>query len=165
MKGRKGLPSLRDRRIAVNRSLDFYAAMSNKPDANAPRNIIAPKRFRKQKNKALETNLNHAIQQAIRSVKLVCLWRNNRGTAFFGDQRVRYGVGPNGAGDFIGYRILKITPDMVGMDIAQFVSLESKAPGELMDEDQRKFVEGVREDGGHAGMIDNIDDLHDFLNK
>jgi len=161
----KGRKSLRDQKISVNKSLDFYAAMSSNPSPDAPRNVIVPKRERATRNKALETALVGMIQRAARAIPGVKLYRNNRGVAQFGNHTVAFGVGPRGGSDFIGYRTVKITPDMVGSEIAQFCALEAKAPGKLLDPDQRKFIDSVRAAGGHAAMIDSIHDLQFFVRE
>lgn len=56
------------------------------------------------------------------------LFRNNRGVAKYGKRWVRYGVGPNGAADWIGFLPVRITPEMVGQYVAVFVSAETKRP-------------------------------------
>lgn len=92
------------------------------------------------------------------------LWRNNRGA--LKDQRgrlVRYGVGPDGAGDLIGYLPVTITPDLVGKTLAVFTSIECKAPGARTGKDhlqrQQDFAERVNERGGIAAIIDSPDQL------
>lgn len=66
------------------------------------------------------------------------LWRNNVGVLFDKNGRpVRYGLANESAAqnevlkssDFIGWRRVIITPDMVGKVIAQFVSPEAKREG------------------------------------
>lgn len=112
-----------------------------------------------------------AIQQAIRlaASKLgYVLWRNNRGA--LKDQRgrlVRYGVGPDGAGDLIGYAPITITQDMVGKQVAVFVNIEVKRPDHKTDkarlQNQIDFISRVRSRGGIAAMLDDPSNLQSPL--
>lgn len=70
----------------------------------------------------------------------------------------------NGAGDLIGYRIIRITPDMVGRTFAQFVSLESKVPkGGVVSEDQKNWKAAINKDGGLAEIIHGPEDYADLM--
>lgn len=81
------------------------------------------------------------------------LFRNNRGIAKYGKHWVRYGVGPNGAADFVGFLPVRITPEMVGQYVAVFVSAESKRPvNAKYDENQIKWRNRVQAAGGIAGF-------------
>lgn len=90
------------------------------------------------------------------------LFRNNRGVAKFREKkcrckitsRVRYGVGPNGASDYIGFRSVVITPEMVGKTIAQFAVIEAKDTGEKPEPEQYEFIDNIRAAGGFAGWFD-----------
>lgn len=115
------------------------------------------------------------------------LWRNNKGK-FYGYGIVRTaikqllagnwraaldtltkarpvdcGVGPDGAGDLIGYLSVTITPDMVGQQVAVFTSIECKAPGARTKKDhlqrQQDFAARVKERGGIAAIVESADQL------
>lgn len=159
--------SKRERIISGN---SFYenaaAAAASAGDherANRARGQIKPvpeQRVRKSKAVSpdappLEAAVNDEIYEAAKSLGTVSIWRNNRGVAQYGAAVVRYGVGPNGAADWIGYRRIRITPDMVGEFIAQFAAVEAKRPGERPDVDQQKFIDRVIADGGCAGWADS----------
>lgn len=62
------------------------------------------------------------------------------------------GVGGDGGSDLIGFRIVTVTPDMVGQRIAQFVAIETKSKGGRKEADQQTFINGVRAGGGIAGF-------------
>lgn len=102
-----------------------------------------------------------AIQQRIRlaASKLgYVLWRNNRGALKDKNGRlVRYGVGPDGAGDLIGYAPITITEDMVGMTIAAFVNIEVKRPDHKTNKErlqnQLDFIDRTNDRGGIAAML------------
>lgn len=55
-----------------------------------------------------------------------------------------------GSGDEIGWTEKIITPDMVGNKIAVFTSVERKAYGDKMDDEQIKWFTRVKEAGGIA---------------
>lgn len=82
------------------------------------------------------------------------IFRNNRGVAKMGPYWVRYGVGPNGAGDWIGFKPVRITPEMVGHLVAVFVSAETKRPvGAKYDPNQSIWRDTVIAAGGIAGIV------------
>lgn len=96
-----------------------------------------------------------AIQQQIR---LECgrgdvrLWRNNTGC--LRDQRgqmVTFGLCP-GSSDLIGFRRIRITPEMVGRDIAVFAAIEVKSATGKPTRQQVAFLEHVIAFGGLAGV-------------
>lgn len=72
-----------------------------------------------------------------------------------------------GSGDEIGWTTVAITPDMAGNKIAMFTSVERKAYGDTMSEDQIKWFRRVKEAGGYAevykenkdGTVERIKDI------
>lgn len=94
------------------------------------------------------------------------LWRNNVGA--LADERgipVRYGLGNDSpalnkrikSGDLIGWRPLVITPSLIGVKVAQFVSRECKRPdwkytGNDRESAQLRWAEAVNADGGDAAF-------------
>jgi hypothetical protein len=108
------------------------------------------------------------IQQEIR---LACsrgparLWRNNSGslpnpkTGTY----VQFGVGSPGGSDLIGYRKVKITPDMVGTEIAVFAAVEVKTAKGRATEQQKAFIEHIRNAGGIAGVARSVDEAKSIL--
>lgn len=90
------------------------------------------------------------------------LFRNNVGSLPDKNGRwVSYGLFP-GSGDLIGWRTVRITPDMVGRDIAQFVSVECKRPGARTDkkraEDQANWRKAVNDAGGTGVQVTSVDE-------
>jgi hypothetical protein len=69
------------------------------------------------------------------------------------------GVGGNGGSDLIGYKIVTITPDMVGKNVAIFAALEAKKGKNGASEDQIKFINAAKNNGGIAGVFRNLDDI------
>lgn len=75
------------------------------------------------------------------------LFRNNIGLAYYPDgSRVQYGLCP-GSADLVGWRTVRITEDMVGKDIAQFVGVEVKTPTGRLRKEQRNWLDRAKEAG------------------
>jgi hypothetical protein len=68
-----------------------------------------------------------------------------------GATRVRFGVQNPGGSDLVGWRPLVITPEMVGMTVAQFVACECKTEGyATASKEQKNFLGQVAAFGGVA---------------
>jgi hypothetical protein len=94
----------------------------------------------KQATVNLKLSLNHSET----------IFRNNNGK--FKNkhgQWVRFGLG-TGTSDFIGWTTQIITADMVGRSVAIFTAIEIKASDETPNEDQQKFIDLVKKNGGIA---------------
>jgi hypothetical protein len=98
------------------------------------------------------------------------LFKNASGLARHKDERgkvwvVKYGVGPsNGGGhDLLGWREVVITPEMVGMTIAQFISFDGKVGDDELSDEQIKWMTWVINGGGIACEIRNIEQLAEIL--
>ena len=86
------------------------------------------------------------------------LFRNNTGT--LRDQHgrpVRFGL-CKGSADLIGWRTVTITPEMVGQQVAVFLSIEVKTPTGRLQPDQRQWLEAVQSAGGIAGVARSVED-------
>jgi len=129
-------------------AMNFYATMAGKPKLEVP-DVIT----RQRTNSTAERDVSKQIQDVAKQFDNVKLWRNNRGQVVLeGGARMAYGVGPNGACDFIGYRRVTITAEMVGQPFAQFLAVEAKRPGARPRPEQSEFIERVNVDGGRAGV-------------
>lgn len=149
----------------INAAHRYAASLSPHPDAAkiAEQFItpLPPKRNRVVRpvdGKPLESSVNDDIFDAFCKRSDVKLWRNNRGVAQYGNKMVTYGVGPRGASDWIGYRLVYVTQAMVGSCIAQFVAIEAKRRGEKPDDNQQKFIDRVNADGGKAGAATSAEE-------
>lgn len=79
------------------------------------------------------------------------LWRNARGIAYNRDgSTVKFGVGPNGAGDLLGGTRVVVTPEMVGQTLLVFTSVEAKTGNQRPREDQRAWLDTIKRLGGIA---------------
>lgn len=88
------------------------------------------------------------------------VFRNNVGTAKTYDGRfIQFGL-MKGSGDLIGWETIRITPDMVGQDIARFLSVEvKKEKGGKTSPEQEKWAEKVNSSGGRAIIINNSEEI------
>jgi len=152
---RRGRLSLREKLEQSHVGQSYYAAMAGKPQPPKPALLLKPKRqYTKpgSDGRVLESAINDAIYQAAKVAPHVKLYRNNRGVAVYGNKQVAYGVGPRGGSDWIGYKRVFITSDMIGSFVAVFVAIEAKRPGEKADDNQQRFIDEVLSAGGCAGV-------------
>jgi hypothetical protein len=103
-------------------------------------------------------------QQIQQHIRIACstgqtrLFRNNTGT--LRDQHgrpVSFGL-CKGSADLIGYRTITITPDMVGQQVAVFLSIEVKTPTGRIRPEQQAWLETVQAAGGIAGVARSVED-------
>ena len=106
------------------------------------------------------------IQQHIR---LACstgdtrLFRNNTGTLRDANGRpVQFGL-CKGSADLIGWKRITVTPDMVGQQVAVFLSIEVKTPTGRIRPEQQQWLNAVQAAGGIAGVARSVDDALDLL--
>jgi hypothetical protein len=97
------------------------------------------------------------------------LLRNNVGSLFDRTGRpVAYGLGSQGGkpfrgtSDWIGWRSLVITPEMVGQRIAVFAAVETKDLAKASAA-QERFIANVQAAGGIAGVAHNVDEARAIL--
>jgi hypothetical protein len=111
-----------------------------------------------------ETRLVHEIRAAL-SNRLVRLFRNNVGRLLLPDGLwLNYGLFP-GSADLIGWRTVAITPEMVGKQIAQFVSVEVKTETGRVQPNQRQWAAAVTQAGGVAGVVHSLDEASQLLSS
>ena len=105
----------------------------------------------------------HAIQKAILTLMKERgrdrLYRNNVGIA---KGHVEFGL-CRGASDIIGWRSLRITKDMVGQRVAQFVALEVKGPEGKPTDEQADFLHAVQDAGGCASIVRSFEQAQGML--
>ena len=104
------------------------------------------------------------------------LWRNNVGQSLTGSdytwagsscvvkkaEWIRYGLCV-GSSDLIGFRKIKITPEMVGKEVAQFVAIEVKSKRGRTSQVQKSFLDLVESMGGRAGVARSLTDAKDII--
>ncbi len=92
--------------------------------------------------------------------KWAVLLRNNTGMflTLDGERRVMAGLG-RGTSDFIGWKTIIVTPDMVGKKVALFCAVEGKTPDGRLSEEQAHFIHMVRQAGGIAMVVRSEDQI------
>jgi hypothetical protein len=135
------------------------------------------------KNKMKEQNILKSIMLAVQS-KSVKIFRNNVGvgwagksthikskrtvTLFPGDvvirnaRPLRAGL-TKGSSDLIGFTPTIITAEMVGKKIGIFTALEVKTAKGAIREEQLKFIEVVKSNGGIAGIVRSNEEALDLV--
>lgn len=73
----------------------------------------------------------------------------NSGFIIINPKRITYGL-QKGSSDYIGWTTIKITPDMVGKNIAVFTSCEIKTKNDKLTKEQKTWNKIVKQDGGIA---------------
>lgn len=118
-----------------------------------------------------ETNLVRKIMLELGKNPNIRIFRNNSGKCWIGAskkfthaqtvnvksgdvlvQQARFfdaGLCP-GSSDLIGLKAVKITPEMVGTEIAVFVAIEAKLVNGKIQDNQINFLEMVRKLGGRG---------------
>jgi hypothetical protein len=103
-------------------------------------------------------------QQIQQHIRLTCsrgpvrLYRNNTGTLRDANGRpVQFGLA-KGSADLIGWTTRKITPDMVGQQVAVFTSIEVKTPTGRLRPEQQQWLDAVQAAGGIAGVARSVED-------
>lgn len=118
-----------------------------------------------------ETNLVRKIMLQLGKNQNIRIFRNNSGAAWIGAskkftqpqtvnvksgdvlvQQARFfeaGLCP-GSSDLIGLQSVKITPEMVGTEVAVFVAIEVKLPSGRVQQNQINFLEMVKKLGGRG---------------
>ena len=72
-------------------------------------------------------------------------------------------MGGKGAGDLLGWKRVTVTPDMVGQQVAVFLSIEVKTPTGRIRTEQQQWLDAVQAAGGIAGVARSVDDALDLL--
>lgn len=97
-----------------------------------------------------ESEIQSAIHRKLGSRPDVRLFRNHVGKVR--DERGRwhaFGLAP-GSADLIGWHSVTVTPDMVGQQVAVFLSVEVKTATGRVREDQEAWARIVKHHGGKA---------------
>jgi hypothetical protein len=105
------------------------------------------------------------------------LFRNNTGTGWIGE-RIHYpkpgyvllkNARPleagltKGGSDLIGWKMVEITPDMLGRKFAIFTAIEVKTESGRASQNQLNFISQVRAGGGVAGIARSADEARNLL--
>jgi hypothetical protein len=86
------------------------------------------------------------------------VFRNNTGTLKDANGRpVQFGL-CKGSADLIGWHTVTVTPDMVGTQVAVFLSIEVKTPTGRLRPEQQQWLDAVQTAGGIAGVARSVED-------
>ena len=106
-----------------------------------------------------ETKLQQEIRLALGKIPSLRLFRNQVGQ--LPDPRtgryVQFGLA-KGSSDLVGFKTIKITPEMIGQEVAQFVSIEIKTERGKLTEVQQNWLQKVHDSGGIVGVARSIQD-------
>ena len=106
-----------------------------------------------------ETKLQQEIRLALGRIPSLRLFRNQVGQ--LPDPRtgryVQFGLA-KGSSDLVGFKTVKITPEMIGQEVAQFVSIEIKTERGKLTEVQENWLQKVHDSGGIVGVARSIQD-------
>jgi hypothetical protein len=117
-----------------------------------------------------ESNITKLILMHLPKFVKTRLFRNNTGTGWVGKSRTKGSITYienarplkaglcTGSSDLIGWTEKKVTPDMVGKNIAIFTALEIKTPRGKPTKEQLNFIKQIKNSGGIAGVARNEDE-------
>tara|TARA_B100001059_G_C17608006_1_gene463039 strand:- start:246 stop:596 length:351 start_codon:yes stop_codon:yes gene_type:complete len=112
----------------------------------------------------IETKIQQEIRLALGTDPNVRLFRNQVGQ--LPDPRtgrpVQFGLA-KGSADLVGWKTITITPDMLGTEIAQFVSLEVKTPTGRLTHHQEAWASCVQKAGGLTAVCRSPEEAKRFL--
>lgn len=114
----------------------------------------------------LETDLQQRIRLALGTRPDCRLFRNQVGS--LPDPRtgrlVTFGLA-RGSADLIGWRVVTVTPEMVGRRLAVFTSIEVKTTTGRLTPAQHNWLGVVRAAGGIAGVARSVTDAEAVLSN
>lgn len=106
--------------------------------------------------------VNHRNAAAKQAIITACieLARKMGGSA----TRLAFGLS-KGSGDLIGFRIVTVTPEMVGRQVAVFTSVEVKTDAGRESPEQTAWREYIASVGGVAMVARSVDEAQSELDK
>ena len=111
-----------------------------------------------------ETILQQNIRLALGTKSNIRLFRNETGK--LPDPRtgqwVQFGLA-KGSSDLIGFKTIKVTPEMIGQDLAVFTSIEVKTNSGQLSKYQHNWLQAVKKAGGIVGVARNVKDALNIL--
>jgi len=113
-----------------------------------------------------EGNQDRLIQMAISKMGHR-VFRNVRGMflTLKTKKKIKAGLMADGSGDLIGFKVVIITPDMVGSKFALFVSIEDKIGKGRPSPQQIKWRDMVLANGGIAGIVWSVEEAVELIEK
>ena len=75
---------------------------------------------------------------------------------------VQFGLA-KGSSDLIGFKTIKVTPEMIGQNLAVFTSIEVKTNTGQLSKYQHNWLQAVKSAGGIVGVARNVRDALEIL--
>jgi hypothetical protein len=99
-----------------------------------------------------------AIKELIDRLPGYHVWNNFvRNVALKGGGHINAGL-CKGSSDLVGWRVVRITSEMVGKRMAQFVAIEVKKPqGGVVTPEQQEWLDMLNRDGGFGIVVTSVD--------
>lgn len=116
--------------------------------------------FRNTVGQGLMIAHKHSFTAQAIITKVIDLVRSLGGHA----QRIRFGLAV-GSGDLIGYQTVVITPEMVGKQVAVFLSCEVKTEKGAIREEQFRWAAHINSVGGIAVIVRSLEAARAELDK
>jgi len=111
-----------------------------------------------------ETKIQQEIRLALGQRSDLRLFRNETGK--LPDPRtgrwVQFGLA-KGSSDLIGFKTIKVTPEMIGQDLAVFTSIEVKTNTGQLSKYQHNWLQAVKKAGGITGVARTVGDALKIL--
>ena len=127
-----------------------------------------------------ETPLMKKIMLAIGGLPFLRIFRNNTGMAYQGEKTGEFTRNGErhitlknprpihaglcvGSSDLIGWKVVEVTPELVGKKVAVFAALEVKTAKGKASPEQVNFLKQVQEAGGIAGLVRSEEDALNII--
>ena len=111
-----------------------------------------------------ETVLQQNIRLALGQEKNLRLFRNQVGQLPdpTTGRYIQFGLA-KGSSDLVGFKTVKITPEMINQEVAVFVSIEIKTERGKLTEVQQNWLQKVKSSGGIVGVARTVKDALQIL--
>lgn len=88
-----------------------------------------------------------------------CSVRLNPGDVVIRDAHILNAGLCKGSSDLIGWKVVEITPEMVGKKVAIFTAIEVKYGTTRTTEEQSVFIDNVNRAGGYGKIVWGVDEI------
>jgi hypothetical protein len=113
----------------------------------------------------LEAEIQQRIRIALNKIgRPTRVWRNNVGEYKKGKSYIKYGLCV-GSADLVGIEKTIITPEMVGLTFGRFLAVEVKTPEGRLSDEQKAWLQTVRNYGGAAVVFRSAEDAFEYLRR
>ena len=133
-----------------------------------------------------EQNILKRIMLSVTQYTNSRIFRNNTGTGWVGEskriaKKTQVFLNPGdvvirnarplraglcvGSSDLIGWSVKKITPEMVGKNVAIFTAIEVKTDSGRIQKEQLNFIKKIQKDGGIAGISRSDSEAVKLINE